>query len=196
MLIVVVRRVARVALYGVWRLRVTHKLQKDVEACCACTGALKAAAEALGVLGGATLAVQTVVLGASLFQRHGSPAVQPPAASSMPGGSTTTAGGGRGLAQQPRVQIITPDAAGALGQERAKALFVSSRLPASQLLPSVPFILHPAQCLHNVKDSGRQLLIKEATTCRERQRCGRQQSHLERGEGGCGGYQGSRCGRR
>ena len=67
------------------------------------------------MLGGATLAVQTVVLGASLFQRHQPPAPQPRDAGDAGSTSRSAASAGRGAQQRPAVQIILPNPAGAPG---------------------------------------------------------------------------------
>ena len=85
-------------------------------------GALKAVAEALGMLGSATLAVQTVVLGASLFHRSTKGTAGPaanrllgsPSSSSVLEGRQSDSRARRGLLQQgPLVQIVTPQPQGA-----------------------------------------------------------------------------------
>lgn len=75
---------------------------------CPCTGGVKSVAQILGLIGGATLAVQTVVLGASLFQKAAKP---PPDLATfgegeVPPGSPGAPGP---PLQKGEVQIITPN---------------------------------------------------------------------------------------
>ncbi len=80
------------------------------------TGGIKSVAQILGLIGGATLAVQTVVLGASLFQKASKP---PPDLTTVKQGEAPSGTPGSPL-QQGQVQIVTPNTP-APGARRSEA---------------------------------------------------------------------------
>lgn len=90
------------------RPRKSARLRQPLQARgCLCAGGIKSVAEILGLIGGATLAVQAVVLGASLFQKakaepeQGQMILGPPGGPPGPPGSPV---------QRGQVQILMPNA--------------------------------------------------------------------------------------
>jgi hypothetical protein len=73
-------------------------------------GAVNALAEIIGMVGGATLAVQTVVLGASLFQDT---AFGEGKSAGPPQGAGSPYKGAQPYSQQPNVRMLVPSVAGA-----------------------------------------------------------------------------------
>lgn len=92
-------------------------IRKSTRRSASCAGGIKALAEVISIIGSATLAVQTVVLGASLFQKGSLAAAgrgSTPEAASQPAEPSF---------RQANVRVLAPSSSGAfhciLAMERA-----------------------------------------------------------------------------